>query len=152
MTDRTRADAGLLALRVALGTIFFLHGWEKLFGGGLSFVSQMLEIVGWAFPAWLLFAVALVELFGGLALIVGYGARLAAGILAVEMVLVVILFHARQGFFIDTVPSAPLAYGFEFHVALVGGLICTGLAGPGGLRLSPGHRSDGDTAEDSSGE
>lgn len=124
-------------MRVALGVIFFLHGWEKLFGGGLSFVSQMLEIVGWDFPSWLLLAVALIELICGLALILGYGARLAAAVLAIEMVVVVVLFHARQGFFIDTVPSAPLAYGFEFHVALVGGLICTALAGPGAPRLSP---------------
>lgn len=136
MTARLRPQTGLLALRISLGVIFFLHGWEKLFGGGLSFVSQMLEMVGWAFPAWLLVVVALVELGGGLALIVGFGARLAATLLAAEMVVVVLLFHARQGFFIDTVPSAPLAYGFEFHLALVGGLACTALAGPGKPRLS----------------
>lgn len=130
-------ESGLLALRVALGVIFVLHGWEKLFGGGLSFVSQMLEIVGWSFPPWLLFGVALIELVGGLALILGHGARLAALVLAIEMVVVVALFHARQGFFIDTVPSAPLAYGFEFHVALVGGLVCIALAGPGRPRLAP---------------
>lgn len=132
---RLRPDAGLLVLRVGLGTIFFLHGWEKLFGGGLSFVSQMLELVGWEFPGWLLVAVALLELVGALALILGYGARIAAVLLAIEMLVAVALFHARQGFFIDTVPSAPLAYGFEFHVALVGGLLCVALAGPGALGL-----------------
>lgn len=136
MTAWDRPQTGLLALRIALGVIFFLHGWEKLFGGGLSFVSQMLEMVGWALPAWTLVAVALMELGGGLALIIGFGSRLAAAILAVEMVVVVVLFHARQGFFIDTVPSAPLAYGFEYHLALVGGLVCTALAGPGSPRLS----------------
>jgi len=112
-----------------------LHGWEKLFGGGLSFVSQMLELVGWTFPGWLLLVVAIVELVGGLALLLGYGARVAAVGLAVEMLVAVVLFHARQGFFIDTVPSAPMAYGFEFHVALVGGLVCVALAGPGALRF-----------------
>lgn len=136
MTAWDRPQTGLLALRMALGVIFLLHGWEKLFGGGLSFVSQMLEMVGWALPAWTLVAVALMELGGGLALIIGFGSRLAAAILAVEMVVVVVLFHARQGFFIDTVPSAPLAYGFEYHLALVGGLVCTALAGPGSPRLS----------------
>ena len=146
MATWNRPQTGLLALRISLGVIFFLHGWEKLFGGGLSFVSQMLEMVGWAFPAWLLIAVALIELGGGLALLVGFGSRLAATILAVEMVVVVVLFHARQGFFIDTVPSAPLAYGFEFHLALVGGLVCTVLAGPGSPRLSLG-KSDGEGTE-----
>lgn len=133
-----KPGAGLFTLRVALGLIFLLHGWEKLFGGGLSFVSQMLEMVGWAFPSWLLIAVALAELLGGLALILGLGARPAALVLAAEMVVVVVLFHARQGFFIDTVPSAPLAYGFEFHLALVGGLVCTALAGPGAAALELG--------------
>ena len=53
----------------------------------------------------------------------------------VEMIVVVVLFHARQGFFIVAVPNVPLAYGFEYHVALIGGLLCTALAGPGALSI-----------------
>ena len=33
--------------------------------------------------------------------------------------------------FIVAVPNVPLAYGFEFHVALIGGLACLAFSGPG---------------------
>jgi uncharacterized membrane protein YphA (DoxX/SURF4 family) len=51
------------------------------------------------------------------------------------MISVAVLFHVQQGFFIVAVPNAPLAYGFEYHIALVGGLLCIALAGPGLLAL-----------------
>lgn len=131
MSRARRSEIGILILRVSLGLIFFLHGSEKLFGSGFSFVSEMLNMAGWILPVWLLLIVALVELLGGAALILGFAARPVALVLMLEMIVAVVLFHARQGFFIHTVPNAPLAYGFEFHLALIGGLLATSLAGPG---------------------
>lgn len=122
---------GLLVLRVAIGSIFFLHGWMKLFGGQEGFVREMLAMVGWSLPDALLWLVTLVELVGGLALLLGLFTRQAAVVLAAEMVVAVALFHIRQGFFIVAIPNVPLAYGFEFHVALVGGLVCLALSGSG---------------------
>ena len=79
--------------------------------------------------------VAGVELLAGLALILGVVTQWAALILVVEMAVAVVLFHSRQGFFIVAVPNVPLAYGFEYHVALIAGLVCVSLAGPGGWAL-----------------
>ena len=135
MLIRRKPELGLFALRLALGAIYFLHGWMKLFGGQESFVREMLRLAGWSLPDTLLWFVAVIELLGGLALLLGILARPAAVLLAFEMVVAVALFHFRQGFFIVAVPNVPLAYGFEYHVALVGGLICTALAGPGGWAL-----------------
>lgn len=126
--------AGLLVLRVALGSIFFTHGWGKAFGGH-SFVNDMLAMVGWEPTSYVIWAIALLEFSAGLALILGTFTRLAASVLAGEMLVAVILFHVRQGFFIVAVPNAPLAFGFEYHVALIGGLVCLVLGGPGILAL-----------------
>ena len=125
------AGTGLFVLRVAVGLVFFLHGWMKLFGMQISFVQEMLSMAGWALPAWLLWMVAGLELVGGMALVSGLFTRPFALLLGLEMVVAVILFHARQGFFIASVPNAPLAYGFEYHVTLIAGLVCLALAGPG---------------------
>jgi len=57
--------------------------------------------------------------------------RPLALLLAIEMVVAVLLFHLRQGFFISSVPNAPLAYGFEYHITLIASLVCLVLAGPG---------------------
>ncbi|NIR43846.1 MAG: DoxX family protein [Gemmatimonadetes bacterium] len=136
-----KPETGLLVLRVAMGIIFLLHGSMKLFGGRESFVREMLAMVGWDMPNVLLTLVAIVETLGGLALMLGLFARLAGLVLAVEMVVAVALFHLGQGFFIVAIPNVPLAYGFEYHVALVGGLICIALGGPGAGALQEKIRS-----------
>jgi putative oxidoreductase len=135
-----KPETGLLVLRVAIGLIFFLHGWTKIFGMQVSFVQEMLQMAGWSVPGFILWVVAIVELLGGAALIAGFLARPAALLLAAEMAVAVVLFHARQGFFIASVPNAPLAYGFEYHVALIGGLVCLVLGGAGNWSLD-GRRS-----------
>lgn len=141
-----RANLGLLVLRLGLGFVFVAHGWVKLFGGHISFIQEMLTIVGVTLPNSLLFLVAVVELLGGLALIVGPFSRPLAAILAAEMLVTVVIFHAAQGFFIVSLPNAPLAYGFEFHVVLISGLLCIALAGPGGLALGRRGLAGGDEA------
>ncbi|MEN8145962.1 MAG: DoxX family protein [Gemmatimonadota bacterium] len=135
MRFKTSAGTGLLVLRVAVGLVFLMHGWTKMFGMQISFVQEMLAMVGWVLPAWLLSVVAWLELVGGLALVSGIFTRPFALLLGVEMIVAVILFHARQGFFIASVPNAPLAYGFEYHITLIAGLACLALAGPGAWSL-----------------
>ena len=127
----TNPAAGLLVLRLAIGLVFFLHGWMKLFGQQISFVQEMLAMAGWSVPDVLLWLVAILELIGGIALIAGLFTRPFAAALALEMVVAVVLFHARQGFFIVAIPNVPLAFGFEYQVTLVGALLCLVLGGPG---------------------
>lgn len=131
MFPERRPEIGIFVLRLAMGVIFFLHGWMKLFGGQESFVREMLAMVGWDIPNALLLVLAVVEILGGLALILGLFARVAALVLAIEMVVAVLLFHLGQGFFIVAIPNVPLAFGFEYHVALVGGLTCIAVSGSG---------------------
>jgi putative oxidoreductase len=126
---------GLLVLRLALGLIFVLHGWMNILGGQESFLREMLTMVGWSAPDLLVWLITGFELLAGLALILGVFTREAAALLAIEMVVAVVLFHVRQGFFIVAIPNAPLAYGFEYHLSLVGGLVCLALGGSGAYAL-----------------
>ncbi len=135
MTRANKTNIGLLSLRLAIGTIFFLHGWMKLIGAREAFVQEVLNMVGWSVPDVFLWVLTFWELLGGLALVIGAFARPAALLLTLEMITVVALFHVRQGFFIVAVPNVPLAYGFEYHIALVGGLVCVALGGPGAWAL-----------------
>lgn len=134
--DRSRQQAiGLLVLRLALGLIFVLHGWMNLVAGQESFLREMLAMVGFAPPNVVVWTITAVEALGGLALILGIFTRVAAVVLALEMVVAAGLFLANQGFFIVAVPNVPLAYGFEYHLALVGGLVCLALNGAGEFAL-----------------
>jgi putative oxidoreductase len=143
MDTSERQRIGLLVLRLALGLIFVLHGWMNILGGQESFLREMLAMVGWSAPDWLVWSITAFELLAGLALMLGMFTRQAALLLAVEMVVAVALFHVRQGFFIVAVPNAPLAYGFEYHLSLVGGLVCLALEGPGELALENRLRNRG---------
>ena len=140
MDSSSRHRMGLLVLRIALGSIFLVHGWINLVGGQ-SFLREMLAMVGWAPPAIVVWLITLLELLGGAALIVGLFTRWAALLLAGEMVVAVVLFHLRQGFLIVALPNAPLAFGFEYHVALIGGLVCLVLGGPGVFSLDERART-----------
>jgi len=148
MLKWTKPHVGLFVLRLALGTIFILHGAMDLTGGRASFVREMLAMVGWSLPDALWWVVTVTEVLGALALLLGLFTREAATLLALEMVAATLLFHLHQGFFIVAVPNAPLAYGFEYHIALVGGLACLALSGPGKWALPSrrGSRRGGDDA------
>lgn len=135
MRKLSKSDTGLLVLRVGLGCIFFLHGWMNIIAGRESFIREMLNMAGWSPPAAMLWVITVVELLAGLALILGVITQWASLILVVEMIIAVALFHLRQGFFIVAIPNVPLAYGFEYHVALIAGLVCVWLSGPGGWAL-----------------
>jgi putative oxidoreductase len=78
-----RNEIGALILRVTLGVLFFVHGLVK-FQGGIE------NIVGWfdsiGLPGFMAYGVALVEVIGGIALIIGLGTRIVSGLFALLMI------------------------------------------------------------------
>jgi len=87
-------DAGLLLIRLALGVPFVAHGWQKL--AGMEQTVGFFSMLGVPAPmAWL---VALVEVIGGLAIIVGFGVKWAAYLLAVIMFFAILLVKGKMGF------------------------------------------------------
>lgn len=76
-------EASTLMLRVILGISFFIHGLAK-FQGGIE------NIVGWfdsiGLPGALAYAVAFIELVGGIALVIGLGTKLVSILLSLLMV------------------------------------------------------------------
>jgi putative oxidoreductase len=122
-----RLTAALALLRVVIGTVFLAHGGQKLFvfgfGGVIgAFEGMGVPLAGIAGPA-----VALLEFFGGLALVAGLFTRLAAAGLAVDMLGALVLVHASAGFFLPN--------GSEFVLALLGAAVALALTGPGAFSL-----------------
>jgi len=73
-------------LRVVVGIVFVMHGWQKVFVYGLDGVSGMMGQLGVPLPE-ISAAMAMgTELLGGVALIIGLGTRFAALGLAFTMV------------------------------------------------------------------
>lgn len=104
-------EVGALILRVVLGITFFIHGLVK-FQGGIE------NTVGWfasiGLPGALAYVVAIVELVGGIALIIGLGSRVVSGLLAVLMIGATLKVKLAGGFL-----GIGQGAGYELDLALL---------------------------------
>ncbi len=108
----------LTLLRVILGIIFFMHGFAK-FHDGIANTVGFFESLG--IPGFAAYVVALMELLGGIALILGLGTRVVAGVLAVILVVATLKVKLAVGF----LGNGQMA-GYELDLALF--VICVYLA------------------------
>jgi len=89
---------GLLLLRIAVGIVFMLHGKQKLFDFGFAGVSDAFSHMGVPMPGVMGPFVALLEFFGGIALILGLLTRLFAFGFTIDMLVAILLVQMKNGF------------------------------------------------------
>ncbi len=87
-------DAGLLSVRIGLASVFITHGAMKL--ASIAGVMAMFEKMG--MPAWLGVVVGLVELLGGVAMLLGVYMKYAGYALAAVMVGAILAVKWKMGF------------------------------------------------------
>jgi putative oxidoreductase len=145
---RTIRDWAPLALRVVIGFGFLYHGFPKLFSsaGHDAFVG-MLQMIGVPAPGLMAWVVGIVEVAGGLALLVGAFVQLAAIPLVVNMLVAMFTVHLPQGFnFInitgmtDAGPQFGMP-GYEVNLLYIAGLLNLMLGGAGALSVEERMRS-----------
>ncbi len=117
---------GLAVLRVVVGIVFFMHGYQKLFKMGIHGVTGFFTHLGIPLPGFFAVVVTLVELVGGILLITGLATRIPAALLAIDILMAILTFHIKNGFF---------GSGVEFPLTLLAGAICLALAGGGSASL-----------------
>ena len=127
MISPARLNAGLTILRLIVGSIFIVHGAQKLFTIGLGNIGGMMAQSGIPMGEVVGPLVALTEFVGGIALVLGLFTRLSALGLALVMAGAVFLVHFPAGFFNPK--------GFEFPLALLGATIAIALMGPGNISM-----------------
>lgn len=122
-----RMQLGLTIFRIVLGIVFVMHGGQKLFVFGMEGVAGGFAQMGVPMPGLTGPLTALVEFFGGLALITGLLSRMAAIGLIIVMLGAIFMVHISAGFFAPN--------GYEFPLTLIAGLAAIALIGPGDYSL-----------------
>ncbi|MEP6561885.1 MAG: DoxX family protein [Nakamurella sp.] len=123
-----RQNIALLIARVALGVVLIAHGWQKFFTFGISGVTASFEQMGIPFAGAAAIFAAMVELVGGILLIVGLAVPLVGLLVAIDMIGALLLAHATNGVFVET-------GGFELVLVIAAlGVVFAGI-GAGGYAL-----------------
>lgn len=128
MKKSSATSAALLILRVALGVIFTAHGWQKfneftIAGTQASFAQMGVPAADVVAPV-----VAVLELAGGVALILGLFTRVVAALLALDMLGALFLVHAAAGIYVTN-------GGYELVLILAASAAALSLAGAGGFSI-----------------
>lgn len=130
MIDLRTAPYAILVLRVALGILFLAHAGLKIFVFTPAGTAQFFGSLG--LPPALAYLTIAVELAGGVALIAGFFARIAAVALIPVLLGAIFTVHAAAGFFF-TNPNG----GWEFPALWIAGLVAVALGGDGAHSLRP---------------
>jgi putative oxidoreductase len=88
LTESNRFGTAFLLLRVVVGIAFVFHGVPKI-----AHASTWMDAMPHHPPAFLQEAAAVAEFFGGLMLIAGVATRVAAALIAVDMIVAIVLVH-----------------------------------------------------------
>jgi putative oxidoreductase len=126
----------VLPLRLVVGYGFFAHGAAKWSRGPAGF-AKLLAQIGTPLPTPTAWVVTLVEVFGGLAILIGAFVALATLPLIVSMLVAMFTVQLRYGFSsvntIGLTPSGPVfgPPGYEINLLYIAALVALVLAGPG---------------------
>lgn len=93
------SDFGVLALRFILGIVMLYHGWPKL--KNLKDTSNSFESMGFRPGIFWGPIVAIVEFFGGLALIFGIFVQLVAALLVIQFLVIIVWKTLKKKSFIE---------------------------------------------------
>jgi len=120
------ADVGILILRISVGIVMVAHGLPKIFWKRELFNKKWKKEYG--FPLGSVILTGIVQVAGGLAIIVGIFTQLSSLILALNMLVATYISIWKHN---EPFLSTPEGKGWDVNFLLVGALITLVLLGGG---------------------
>lgn len=121
-----------LLLRLTCGGMLFLHGWHKVFVE-IESVKQMVQNAG--LPAFFAYGSVLGEFVAPVFMIVGWKTRIAALVIAFNMLASVLIAHSDIIFTVNDYG----AWSVELNIFYMMTALCIALLGAGSYSISKGR-------------
>jgi putative oxidoreductase len=128
--EENMVEVGVLVLRVAVGIVMFAHGLPKIFWKREVFNKKWKEEYG--FPLGSVLLTGIVQVVGGLAIIVGIYTQLSSLVLALNMLVATYVSIQKHG---EPFLSTPEGKGWDVNFLLVAALIALIFLGGGAWSL-----------------
>ncbi|MBS3647405.1 DoxX family protein [Pseudaminobacter sp. 19-2017] len=125
-SQSTGAAAVLVLGRLLISAMYIMAGFSKL--TAISGTAQWFGSIGLPAPTLVAIGVGLVELVGGLAILIGFQTRIAAVVLALFTVAATLIAHTN---FAD---MSQMLF-FQKNLAITGGFLILAVFGPGALSI-----------------
>ncbi len=129
--DSRTAPYAALLLRVSLGALFLAHAGLKLFVFTPAGTERFFASLG--VPGWVGLVVIAAEIIAGMALIVGFHARVVAVVMIPDLLGAIALVHIHNGFFFTAKGG-----GYEYPLFWAIALAVLALVGNGAWAVRPG--------------
>ena len=166
MTNRTWHGLAPLPIRLILGAGFIVHGYPKLFtASGIDGFADGLAGMGVPAPMLMAWLVGVIEVVGGLCIILGALTRVWAALGIADMIGAIALVHWPAGFLAGNIVSmsdtGPVygPPGWEVNILYIAGFLALVIGGAGaysvdawyarqrGVRVNPGRVEDAELVE-----
>lgn len=147
-------DLALLLARVGLGWVLIMHGIRRWQDQGIDSQIAYLEQFATPFPTYAAWGGTLLEIVGGIFLIVGALTPLVAAAIVVEQVLIVLYTSWYKSFYINKVSGDTVTWqgGYEYSVVIALLALLLVVYGSGRIGIDRLFRrrkpEDNDTVED----
>ena len=126
---RLTAPYGLAILRVVLGIAMAVHGWSKLSGGVGNVAGSFGGNLGVPAPGLMAWVVTIVELVGGILLVVGFLTQIVGILIALDMLGAILFAFLLRG--APFIAENGQQISWEKEAVFAAAALCIALAGPG---------------------
>ncbi|GLX80246.1 hypothetical protein tinsulaeT_35860 [Thalassotalea insulae] len=121
--------ASLVALRIGVAVLFMAHAVVRIINGTIPRFSEFIGNIGFPEPSLIVWCITLIEIIGGLLLILNRGVRYVVWAFASIAVGGIVLIHVHQGWFVGEHGTG----GSEYSVCLLLCLFVIAASDAGGV-------------------
>ena len=115
MEQTRRKHLAIVVIRVFLAATMIIHPIARINAGGVAPFGEFLTISGFPLGFYLAWAITIFEIVGGIVLAAGYFVPVLALLFAIQLIMGIILVHAKEGWFVVGLGRN----GMEFSVFLI---------------------------------